>query len=115
MPHIEFMTYKPRKVIAVDVDGTLHFRGNPNEKLIEYLKLRKSEGFELILWSARGEAYARNAAELFDVTDLFSHIISKPGYIIDDKGWQWIKFVKVIKNIFERIPDEIEISEKDQD
>ena len=53
----------------------------------------------IMLWSARGESHARNAAETFGVADLFHTICSKPGYVVDDLGWSWIKHTKVIRSI----------------
>jgi hydroxymethylpyrimidine pyrophosphatase-like HAD family hydrolase len=91
--------FPPPKVIAVDVDGTLYINGGANLKLIEWLKVKKEKGFRLMLWSARGESHARNAAETFGVADLFHTICSKPGYVVDDLGWSWIKHTKVIRSI----------------
>lgn len=88
----------PPKVIAIDVDDTLQHRGNPNTRLIKWCKAKRDDGFVLILWSSRGENHARNVAKSFDITDLFSVICSKPGYIVDDQGWGWIKYTKAIKS-----------------
>ncbi|MCR5652006.1 MAG: hypothetical protein K6F86_12595 [Lachnospiraceae bacterium] len=50
------------KIIAVDFDGTLCYSewpslGEPNERLIEYLKKWREKGNKLILWTCRaGEA-----------------------------------------------------------
>ena len=48
----------PRKIIAVDFDGTLcsnawPYIGRPNEPVIEYVKQQKATGAELILWTNR--------------------------------------------------------------
>ena len=67
-----------------------------NENLVNWCKSKKLDGFELVLWSARGEKYSRLFAEKHFLTDIFDKIISKPGYIVDDKGWQWLKFTRVI-------------------
>lgn len=93
------MKLPPPKVIAVDVDGTLSLDGRPNPKAIAYCEARKAEGYSLTLWSARGESYARQTAEAFGVVSLFDHILSKPGYILDDLGWGWIKFTVVIRRM----------------
>ena len=98
--------YPPPRVIAIDVDGTLQQRGSPNKRLIEWCKERKADGFTLILWSARGEVYARNYAELFGVLDLFDLICSKPGYIVDDQGWGWIKYTRVIRSVGDSVEDD---------
>ena len=81
----------PPRVIAVDVDGTLHICGEPNTRAIEWLKARKAEGFTLMLWSMRGEAHARLISGQMGCADLFDVIVSKPGYILDDEGWGWIR------------------------
>lgn len=91
--------YPPPSVIAVDVDGTLQQRGRPNERLIKWCRARKEEGFSLMLWSSQGEAHARKYAELFRIVDLFDVICSKPGYIVDDQGWGWIKYTGVIEHL----------------
>ena len=88
--------YPPPKVIFVDVDGTL-YDSVLNHALIKWCRDRKAEGFKLVLWSARGEDYAKRCAKRFDIVDLFDHIIDKPGYIVDDLGWSWIKYTKVVK------------------
>ena len=85
------------RVIACDVDGTLHREGEPNTRLIAWLGDRKAEGFSITLWSARGEQHARNMAELCGCLGLFDHIVSKPGYVVDDLGWSWIKYTEVVR------------------
>lgn len=89
----------PPKVIAVDVDKTLFNRGVVNKKLVELCIKWKDEGFTIIVWSSRGEQYARAAVEKAQLSNVVNHVIGKPGYIVDDQGWTWIKFTKVIKNL----------------
>lgn len=91
--------YPRQKVIAVDVDGTLHTNGKANDQVIAWIKGKRADGFKLILWSMRGEDHARKAAALFGIADLFDVITSKPGYIVDDKGWSWTRFTGVIRSI----------------
>lgn len=88
---------EPSNLIAVDVDGTLYINGQVNQKLVDWLRKKKSEGFELMLWSARGKAHAQDAVNYFHLEGLFYVVISKPGYIVDDKGWSWIKWTKVVR------------------
>lgn len=95
-------------IIAVDFDGTLcHSKwpdvGEPNISLIEYLKMQKSEGNKIILWTCRdGEAlekaitWCREYGLEFDaVNDNIPEIIEFFGgnprkitcdYYIDDKA-----------------------------
>ena len=91
--------HPPQRTIAVDVDGTLIVGSQPNAKLIEWCWRMKNEGFRLMLWSARGHDHALNAAKFCEVIELFDSIESKPGYIVDDFGWSWIKFTKIIRNL----------------
>lgn len=91
--------FPENKVIAVDVDGTLLRRGRVNDSVVAWCVRKKAEGYSLMLWSARGEAHARQAAGLFGLTELFDHIISKPGALLDDKGWAWINFTRVIRSL----------------
>jgi len=93
------MKNRRRKTIFVDIDGTLHRRGKANKKAIDFCQQKKAEGFDLVLWSARGREYATEFAQHFQLDELFSAIVSKPGYILDDVGWKWIKYTKVIGKI----------------
>ena len=88
--------HPPPRVIAVDVDDTLMVRGRVNAPLVEWCRRKRAEGFALILWSSRGEAHARRAAELAGLEDCFAVILSKPGYIVDDQGWSWVKYTRVV-------------------
>jgi len=83
-------------VIFVDVDGTLLLKSGLNAGLADWCR-KNTEKSELVLWSARGQKYAKNFAQHFEITDIFKTIISKPGYIIDDLGWTWIKYTKVLE------------------
>ena len=90
--------YPPPRVIAVDVDGTLLINGTANQPLIDWCIKQRDAGLSLMLWSSRGEAHARNVATAFDVADLFSVICSKPGYVVDDQGWNWIRYTRIIRD-----------------
>ena len=78
--------------IFVDVDGTL------NARVIQYVRSMKANGYHTVLWSARGDDYALAAAERLECADAFDLIISKPGYLIDDQGWGWARYVAVIRS-----------------
>lgn len=94
--------YPPPKVIAVDVDGTLITESGPNRALIAWCQRCHAEGYTLILWSSRGEEHARKAARLAGIEAIFSHILSKPGYIVDDQGWGWTHYTRVIYDLTRR-------------
>lgn len=100
MPKNKTQPYPPQKTIAVDVDGTLFLNGILNEKLRDWCKEKKAQGFTIMLWSARGKEYAQLAATKAVMNDVFDAVISKPGYVVDDQGWQWTKYTRVI-NTFE--------------
>ena len=99
--------YPPTNSIAVDVDGTLHTNGVVNARVVEFCRTQKARGFVLTLWSARGKRYAQAAAERFGVEDLFDDIVSKPGYVLDDQGWNWIKYTHVIRSLTETLNDKL--------
>ena len=86
--------YPVRKVVAVDVDGTLHHNGVPRLDVIARLRELQAAGYELFLLSARGEVYATKVAVDLGVRELFVHVLTKPGFIVDDEGWSWIKFTR---------------------
>ena len=91
--------YPPTRMIAIDVDGTLILHKiHINTALVEFCRQKKSDGFSLMLWSARGREYAETIARQFGLTDLFEVILAKPGYIVDDLGWDWIKYTQVIRS-----------------
>ena len=96
---------EPRKTIAVDVDGTLLLKGGGrNEAVIAWLRTQHARGYKLFLWSARGEDHARAAAEFCGVTSLFCAILEKPGYILDDHGWNWVRFTGIIRSLVTPLP-----------
>lgn len=96
--------YPPQKFIAIDIDGTLRFEdGTPNERLIEWCRKKKSEGFKLMLWSMAGEEYAKATAIEFQVLDVFDIICSKPGYIVDDQAWGWTKYSRLVTDFNQKL------------
>lgn len=91
------MRYPTARIVAVDVDGTLVRRdGELNQAVLAWCRQRRSDGFELYLWSARGKAHAAAVAEAFGIMDVFDLILSKPGYVVDDMGLSWSKYIKTI-------------------
>lgn len=97
------MMTKPQ-TIAVDVDGTLLKNGQPNSEIITWLRKAQAQGYTLFLWSARGEEHARRSAERCGVTDMFRVILAKPGTILDDAGWGWIRYTRTIRSLTESMP-----------
>lgn len=89
--------YPPQRVIAVDIDGTLWANGRVNQTLVDWCQAQKRDGFRMMLWSSRGLEYARRFVEQFDLRDLFDDVISKPGYVVDDQGWQWTRYTHVVR------------------
>lgn len=56
------------EIIAVDFDGTLCENvwpgiGDPNLDLIEHLKLKKSQGAKIILWTCRADEELKEAVD----------------------------------------------------
>lgn len=93
------MKYPPTNCVAVDVDGTLHRHGLPNKAVIAWVEQCRAKGMFIILWSARGKEHAEKVAASFGCAHLFDVIIPKPGHILDDVGWGWIKYTHVVRNL----------------
>ena len=83
--------YPVRRVIAVDVDGTLIRAGAVNLDLVGWCRAQHAAGFQLIVWSANGEQHAREATRLAGMEDVVAHAISKPGIVLDDRLWDWTR------------------------
>lgn len=90
--------YSPSNCLAIDVDGTLVTDGRLNQSVAKLAKDKKDQGMDVILWSARGRAYAEAVAKKHGLEDCFTFIVSKPGFIVDDLGWGWIKYTRVIRD-----------------
>jgi hypothetical protein len=88
----------PPKCLAVDVDGTLITSQGVNPTLVEEIRERHADGFDVVVWSMRGRAYAERAAEAAGISDLVV-CISKPGYIVDDVGLDWLRDVVVVGRV----------------
>ncbi|WP_031386503.1 hypothetical protein [Desulfonatronum thiodismutans] len=98
----------PPDVIAVDVDGTL-FRPVPGQRemeanadLITWIRERKAEGFTIMIWSLRGQEYAQDAVDLAGIGDVVDLVLSKPGYVVDDTGWNWIRETLIVPGFTEQ-------------
>ena len=88
--------HAPARIVAVDIDGTLLEGGVINLRVMEWCKARKADGYEMILWSARGSAYAREIAAANALESTFDLIVGKPGLIVDDMGWTWAAHVPAL-------------------
>lgn len=91
--------YPKAKTICIDVDGTLIQNGRLNSRLADWAMEQKAAGFEVILWSAQGKSYAQGVAKKYKIEQNFTVIIGKPGYIVDDLGWGWTKYTRVLKGL----------------
>ena len=89
-------TYPKQKWIYVDVDGTLT---KNTDNVLKWLREQKESGAKLVLWSSAGQDHSRQVAMRYDCVNLFEAILSKPGAIVDDVGWSWIKYTSVITHI----------------
>jgi hypothetical protein len=74
-------------VIYCDVDGTLTTNGahgwaSPCPKVITDIKAAIEAGHEVIIWSARGGAYAKAFAEKNNLKA--AHFLTKPDVMVDD-------------------------------
>ena len=100
--------YPPPSTIAIDVDGTLIISGEVNRPLVAWAAVQKARGYKLMLWSARGEQHAERAAQLVEqachLPQFFDAVVSKPGYVIDDLGWTWVRYTRVITSLAAVLP-----------
>lgn len=90
------MRYSPPRCLAVDVDGTLVERGTPNPAVVDLIRERAAQGWDVVIWSMRGRAYAQAAATLAGVQEV-AVCISKPGIVVDDQGLAWLGRVQVVR------------------
>lgn len=90
--------------IACDVDDTLLREGMPNPAVVLWLRKKHAAGHRLILWSARGSEHAQTAAQACEIAHLFTAIIGKPGLILDDLNWGWIKYTEAVRWVAAGMP-----------
>jgi hydroxymethylpyrimidine pyrophosphatase-like HAD family hydrolase len=96
--------YPITRTLAVDVDGTLLRHGELYKPVLDRVIKARQDGARTMLWSARGADYAKKVANLLNVTEHFDDIVSKPGFIIDDLGWGWIKYTRVLRLLDDEEP-----------
>ena len=82
--------YPQCKAVYVDVDGTLC------ESVAEWARGKKAEGYTAVLWSSAGADHARAEADRIGCADVWDHILTKPGIIVDDRGTTWAGYASVI-------------------
>lgn len=88
--------YPRPNVIYVDVDGTLLINGRANQPVVNWVFDRHHEGNQIIVWSARGAEAARQAVEICGIGDIVSHMLSKPGQVLDDLGNRFTQYMEII-------------------
>lgn len=91
-----YIDYPKPDVVYIDVDGTLLVDDQVNHQLVDWARRRFAEGKEIIIWSARGADNAKRAVELCGIGDIVSHTLSKPGYVVDDLGSGFTRYMDVI-------------------
>lgn len=84
-------------MLAVDVDGTLLAGKHPRKRVVDQVKAKHNDGYQIIVWSSAGEDHARAAINLCGIEGIVHAVISKLGYILDDQRWSWIKYTKVLR------------------
>jgi len=89
----------PPRCIAIDVDGTLFHGAQVNERLVSWARGRHAAGYQLVVWSMRGTAYAQRAVESAGLADIVLAAISKPGYLVDNEGWKWARGTVVVRDL----------------
>jgi hypothetical protein len=91
-----YIDYPKPDVVYIDVDGTLIINDEVNHQLVAWARQKHAQGKQIIVWSARGEGNARRAVALCNISDIVSHALSKPGYVVDDLGAGFTRYMDVI-------------------
>lgn len=86
----------PPRCLAVDVDDTLLHHNIPNPAIVAMIRAYADQGWDVIVWSLRGRAYAQAAADLAGIAEL-AVCVGKPGVVVDDKGLDWLQFSRVVR------------------
>ena len=94
---VRYRALPPPRCMAVDVDGTLIINGRVNQAMVESVNKALADGYQIIVWSMRGRAYAEAAAARVGLTGDDVQCCSKPGVIVDDVGLEWLKGVRVLR------------------
>lgn len=89
-------TYPRPNVVYVDVDGTLLINGRVNYPVVNWVREKHLEGNQIVVWSARGVGAAIMAVDMCEIRDIVSHTLSKPGYVVDDLGKKFTKYMSII-------------------
>ncbi|MEI8572210.1 hypothetical protein U737_09705 [Methylomonas sp. LW13] len=92
----DYIDYQKPNVVYIDVDGTLLVDDRINHQLVAWARRQFADGKQIIVWSARGADNAKRAVELCGIGDIVSHALSKPGYVVDDLGIGFTRFMDII-------------------
>lgn len=91
-----FVDYPKPEVVYIDVDGTLLLDDRVNHRLVDWARRQHAEGKQIVVWSARGANNAKRAVQLSGIDDIVSYALSKPGYVVDDLGADFTRYMDVI-------------------
>lgn len=91
-----FQDFSVPDVVFIDVDGTLIIDDKINYDLVRWARQQAMDGKEIVVWSARGKSNAEYAVDACGISDIVSHAISKPGYVVDDLGNGWTQYMNII-------------------
>ena len=81
--------------LFVDVDDTLLRSGRIVGPVAAAIEAAMSQGTDVVVWSARGKAHAERAAQMAGLEGRVT-CVGKPDAIIDDRGWGWIRYARVL-------------------
>ena len=81
----------------IDVDGCLLVRRQINQALVKFCRQHRADGWDIVLWSARGRIHAEKVACMAGLDDgTFVAIISKPEIVIDNNHFDWMRECRVV-------------------
>ena len=83
------------RALYVDCDNTLLRSGRIVEPVAAAIREALRRGTDVVIWSARGRGHAETVARMANLSDQVV-CVCKPDASIDDVGWTWIRFARVL-------------------
>jgi hydroxymethylpyrimidine pyrophosphatase-like HAD family hydrolase len=83
------------RALYVDCDNTLLRSGRIVEPVAAAIREALRRGTDVVIWSARGREHAETVARMAGVFDCVI-CVCKPDAIIDDVGWSWVRYARVL-------------------
>ena len=83
------------RAIYVDCDNTPLRSGRVVEPVAAAIREALRRGTDVVIWSARGRGHAETVARMAELSEQVM-CACKPDAIIDDVGWSWVRYARVL-------------------